>query len=299
MRRSILSLVVVLLFSASMLAQHSSGGGGGGGSSGSSSGGGGGHSGSSGGSSSSGGSGGYSSGGSSGHSSGGSGGHGSAGSVSHGSGSHGSWPGGSSSGVVSSHSGSHVETWHAPHFVVGPDGRVHEKTLPPEKRGVLSFLRHPFRREPKAPELRRWCFRGVCRTCPAGEVAAGGRCVGTVVTTRTNRSCRGSIFRADCFQYSYLTDDCSSLRTLMERQGQRAQAAEAERQRTCASSSAQECSDLTAKAQSEVGLYQKLQERFRLCQQRTLAAHPFGTYPRGTHLLTLPYDPLGTDLDHR
>lgn len=86
----------------------------------------------------------------------------------------------------------------------------------------------------------------------------------------------------------------------MERQGQRAQAAEAERQKACTSSSAQECSDLTAKAQSEESLYQKLQERYRLCQQRTVAAHPFGTYPAGIHPQAPSYDPLGTaSLDDR
>jgi uncharacterized protein involved in exopolysaccharide biosynthesis len=69
----------------------------------------------------------------------------------------------------------------------------------------------------------------------------------------------------------------------LNRQAQRIQEAEAERQRSCANSATQECSDMTSKAQSEASLYQSLQERYRQCLLRTNAGNPFSIDPFPTH----------------
>lgn len=316
MRHSILSLVtfaVILTFSSAMLAQHA-GGGGSGSSGGSSGGGGGGHSGGSGGSNSSGGGGGHSSGGSGGgHSAGSSGGHSSGASVPHGSGSHASSVGGSDSGWASSHSGKNSVLAHPPHYVVEPDGHVHEKPVPPEKKSPFSFLRRPFQHEPKKPELRRRCMGPECRTCPAGGVMAGGQCVTTVAMNRGGRYCTGPGFRVDCFQYGYVTDDCSGLRRLVDGQAQRVQAAEAARESACIQPSDrnaalecvtsgkcafQKCTAASAKAESEANLHQKLLEQYQSCRQRTLTAHPFGTSPAAPSSHAPSFDPFRASLDH-
>ena len=276
MRLSGLSLAVVLLFSSTMLAQHSSGGGGG-------SSGGGGGGGSHGGSVSSGGSGG-------GHSSGGSSSHGSAG---HGSGGHGS---------ISSHSAGHGSQTHNPHSILGSNRGANTKTAQPEKRSFFSILRHPFRKpEPKpgpktklVAEMRRpICIHGRCPVC------LPGRGCGVVLVHRRRNSCsaRDLWSGGACLQQTPFLDDCSGPRRMMEQQAQRMQAAEAARQSACSNAARQDCSDLTGAAQSEGNLYRTLQDRYRMCRQRSLGAFPFAAFGFSGYSAGLLFGSLEMELD--
>jgi hypothetical protein len=240
MRLSSLALAAVLLifpfllFSTNVMAQHG-GGGGGGGSVGGGGGGSHGGGGSSGGSSSSGG-GSHSSGGSSSHSSGSSG---------HSSSAH------SSSGHASSSS--------ALHSVAG--GAT--KAAQPEKHGFFSFLRHhkPEPRTVAEIHMPPGCFKGPCVTCPAGHASIGGSCIGTIIPTRTTFCSRSG----RCLPHTYYIDDCGALLMLMQQQAARARAAEMARRNAC-DTGAPECSDLTARSQSEASLSRTLEERYRACE---------------------------------
>jgi len=287
MRLSSLCVAAVLLLSPMSFAQHSSGGGGGGSSGGSS--GGGSHGGSSGGSSYSGSSGGgHSSNGSnsssSTHSSGGSGSHGSSG---HGSNGHGS--NGLSSASSSSHSNVSPSHSNSVHSVREPNTNVRTRTETTEKKGFFTFLRHPFRKpEPKpdprtkpVADLRRpICFKGPCPVCPVGQARTGGGCMGTTVVNHARSYCTsGEIWRGgDCLLHTRFLDDCSGLRAALQQQAQRMQQAELERQNACAAGATQTCTDLTTAAQSESGLYRTLQDRYRMCTQRSMTTYPSGGY---------------------
>ena len=311
--RFTLALAVILLFSSSTLAQHSTTGVGGGSSGGgsSSSGGGGSHSSSSGGSSSSGSHSGGSSGNSgSSHSSGGSvshssGAHSSGGSVSHGSSGH-----SSSSAAASFHSGVRESHSNAVHSIREPNAGLRGKTEPSEKRSFFSFLRHPFRRPVPKPEpptkpvadlRRRICLTGPCAVCPTGQAHVGGGCVGTVVAKHTNNFCsRWDIWSGGaCLLQTRFLDDCSGLRMAMEQQARRMQAAEAAQQSAFSTGSRQDCSDLTSTWQSEASLYRTLQDRYRLCQQRSLSVYPFSSFGGLSYSPGLLFDPLGMDLDYQ
>src|SRR5208282_3102602 len=251
MRRSGLAVAVVLLFSAATFAQHS-----GGGSSGGSSGGGGG---SHGGGSSSAGSSGGSSGG---HSSGGSG----SSSSSHSSGSS------RSSSSSSSRSSSHVAG-------VGTStaSRGDAAKAAPQKRGFLSFLRHPFRKPERKPvaNLRHAICIGPCPVCPAGQAANGkGGCGGgggqLIANNRVHSCSHAEIWSGgDCLAHTPFLDNCSGLETALQQQAARMQTAEAARQTACASGGSQECSDMTTRSRSEASLYQAFQERYQQCRQQT------------------------------
>lgn len=279
MRLSGLSLAVVLLFSSVVLAQHSAGGGGG------SSGGGGGGGGSHGGSVSSGGSGGgHSSGGSSSHSSGGG----------HSSGGHGS-------GSISSHSGVHGSQTHG-HSILGSNRSVNPKTAQPEKRSFFSFLRHPFRKPEPKPELkaklvtnlrRPICLHGRCPVCLPGH----GCGVLPVYGRRNICSARDIWSGGACLLQTPFLDDCSGLRRMMEQQALRMQAAEAEQQSACSTAGRQDCSDLTSAAQSEGNLYRTLQDRYRMCRQRSLGAFPFTAFGFSGYSAGLLLGSLDMELD--
>jgi hypothetical protein len=271
MRLSVLAVSVILLFSQTILAQHSSGGGGSSGGSSAGSSGGGSHG------------GGYSGGGSSG---GYSGGHSSGGSVSHSSGSHSSSAGGggthSTAGASRSHTGRSV---HEPGVGRAPvNGTVKAQ---PGKRSFFSFLRHPFRKpQPKpVPEpLHRICLKGACRVCPAGQANVGGRCVGAWLARNANLCSSRTIWSGGpCWQQTPFLDACSGLRSMLERQTQRMQAADSARQNACATGATQECSELTSKAQSEASLYRALQERLRQCERGPVTANPYGGHTFGSY----------------
>ena len=295
MRLSGLSLAITLVLSSFLLAQHSSGGGSSGGSSSNSSGGGS-HSsyssGSSGGGSHSSG-GGHSSSAGSGHTSGGS--HGSGGSH-------------ASSGMsTSSASSSHGKTDHGSNLVSSPRAGmqpssskmarpIHEpkSDLPqhvvvPEKRGFFSFLRHPFHKpQPKVvaqPALylpRPICAKGRCTpACPVGQVYSGGGCITPNFVTCGrgpiwNNSCGypcspGEIWNGGaCLYHTRFLDSCLGLRTSLERQIQRVQAAEAARRNACGNGPAQECSQATAGWQSEENLRRDLLMRYQQCRMQSM-----------------------------
>lgn len=274
MKFSGLSFAVILLFSSVILAQHSSGGGGSSGAS-SSSGGGSSHS-----SSGSGFSGGSSS-------------HSSGSSISHASSSHGT-SGHGSNGAVSSR----IKT-PQPELkgiqLHGTSMRMPQvRTATPEKRSFFSFLRHPFHRpQPKAvADLRRpVCFRGPCAACPAGQVSSGGGC-GAIPRFHRNRdACTSSDLWSGgaCVQQIHFLGDCNALRTAMQQEEQRIQAARLAQQIACTQGSIQECSDSMNASRGEESLYRSLQIRYRRCQQQQLVT----TYPFGNSFLSADHaEPL-------
>lgn len=312
MRLSRLTLAAVLLcFTSYMVAQHSSSGGGGssGGSSGGGSSGGGSHGSSGGSGTSSGSSGGRSSGG---FSSGGS----------HSSGSSHSSGGGHASGTSSNSHGSssHGTNDHRSNLTSttrsGASGKagelrsIHEPSRPgrtaaPEKRGFFSVLFHPFRKAPKPepkPALylpRPICPKGRCAApCPVGQARSGGACTTPAIPTcvpgqyfngkgcnYTRNQCRfGEIWNGiACANNVRFLDDCFALRNSLQRQIQRAQAAESVRRSACANGPGQECSAAASSWQSEENMRQNLLARYRQCQ-----AHSARSYLG-------PYDPYGYD----
>jgi hypothetical protein len=312
-RRFALAVAVILLFSLTAVAQHSSGGSSGGGSSSAS--GGGSHSSSSGGSSSASSSGSHS-GGSSGssassHSSGGSASHSSSARSSSGTASHGSVAHGSSSTPSSSH-GAVEPRSNAVHPIHPANSEARAKTDTPQRRGFFSFLRRPIRRPVPTPaptpgptkpvaDLRRpICFGGACPVCPPGQARAGGKCSGTVFVNNSHNVCPfGQAWNGGACQWQnrYL-DDCAGLRFALQQQARRMQAAESEQQSACSTGRSQECSDLTSTAQSEASLYRSLQDRYRMCQQRSPAAYSFGGYGRWNYSSELLFDGLEMDLDY-
>jgi hypothetical protein len=260
MRLSGLSLAAVLLFSSAVLAQHSSGGGGGGG--------GGGHGGSSGGGGSSASSGGHSSGGSASH-----------GSVSHGSSTHGSSAAGSASRSNSQAHSNTARAIRAPRSSPTRGRESFTKTQP-EKRSFFSLLRHHFRRSHRpATEVRRSiCLTGPCQTCPVGQARFGGACTTPRIVNNTGFcSHRDLWIGSSCLQQTRFLDDCSGLRMALERQAQRMQVAEQDRQSAC-TAGAQECADLTGKAQSETSFYRELQAKYAQCRQRSPSGDPSGNF---------------------
>jgi hypothetical protein len=186
------------------------------------------------------------------------------------------------------------------------------KTDTPQKRGFFSFLRRPIRRpvptpaptpEPNKPvaDLRRpICLTGSCLACPAGQARAGGRCSGPVFANNSGNVCPfGQAWNGGACQWQnrYL-DDCAGLRFALQQQARRLQAAESAQQSACSTGRSQECSALASTAQSEASLYRSLQERYRMCQQRSPAAYSFGGYGRWDYSQGLLFDGLEMDLDY-
>lgn len=271
--RFTLSLAVILLLPAPIWAQHSSSSPSSSGGSSASSGGGS-HSSSSGGSS-------YSSSSGSSHSSGGSasGSHGSSGSVSHTPSTH-----NANSGSSALLSGTRESSANAAHSVREPNAEARGKAVSPEKRSFFSILRHPFRRPQPKPRpavitsnyRRRICLDKPCPICPPGRT--GSACWGRPVSNPHNLCSSGEIWNGgSCLQHTRFLDDCAGLRIALDRQAQRMQAAEADRQNACTIFS-QDCSQLAGTAESEASLYRELQNRYRLCSQRSLSAYPFSSH---------------------
>lgn len=255
MRRSSLTVAVVLLFSAVVFAQHSGGGGSSGGSSG---GGGGSHGG--------GGSSGASSGGHSGGSS----------SSSHASASSGSASHGKSGTTPPSTHQSNVRG----SSIRVPHGEA-AKAVRPEKRSFFSILRHPFRRQekPVTDLRRRVCLNGPCVVCPAGQVSNGrGGCAGGFVANNHWEQCsRAGIWVGDgCLAHTSFLDQCEGLRMAMSQQASRMQRAESTRQAACASGATQECTEQTARSQSEASLFQTFQGKYQQCHQTTRTSNGGG-----------------------
>jgi hypothetical protein len=259
MRLSGLVVAFLLLVSPLLFAQHSSGGG-------SSSGG------SSGGSSSSGGSHGYSGGSSSASSS--SGGHSSGGSAS--SGGHSS--GSRGTGGTASRASGAGSTARQP---IGNNARVQGGNVA-EHRGFFAFLRHPFRKpEPTtmlktaAVDLVPPVCKGKACVCPPGVAGKNGGCTSGVTSVVSNqyRRCQSGEYwdGAGCNGSSlFRPDDCGSLSFALDRQAEQSRLAESSRQTSCSrDSAAQECSELTARAQVETARYQSLLEQYQQCRRQT------------------------------
>lgn len=292
--RSSLTVAVIFLFSVAVFAQHSSGGSSAGSSSGSSAGssaasssGGASHS----GGSSSGGGGSYSGG----HSSGGGSSSGSShASGSSGSGSHGRSDGNSSRSTHEPQSNTrqfvrdgngHGTTIREPHS--GP-----EKSVQPVKRSFFSVLRHPFHKPQPKPEAdlrRRVCITVPCHVCPVGQASngKGGCAVGYFPHNDRNRySCSNAEVWAgsECLAHTTFLDSCSGLRMAMERQEERMRTASSVRQGACLNGATQECSEMTARFQSEASLYQALQQKYQQCQRSSTTS----TYTSGRWINNWP-----------
>jgi len=327
MRLSGLSLTAVLLFASFTLAQHSSSSSSSGGSSSSGSSGGGSHSSSSGGSSYSGSTsgtshssaGGYSSSGGSGHNSGGSshsgGGHSSAVSNASGLASRGKNEHGSS--LVSSRNGMEGSGSKVVRPIHEPKSGVPQRAAVPEKRSFFSFLRHPFRKPPPKvaaqPALylpKPICLKGRCApVCPVGQVRSGGACttpsIGMCVPGQIwngiacghDQCSRGEIWNGSaCFSNTRFLDNCFGLRTSLDRQEKRAQAAESVRQSACANGPAQECSEATAAWQGEENMRQNLLVRYRQCQRQSMSMYS-ARYRLSPYDSTLWFDSLRFNAD--
>jgi hypothetical protein len=187
-----------------------------------------------------------------------------------------------------------------------PSTGMRTTTPQPEKRTFFSFLRHPFKRPQPNPEptavanLRhRVCLSGPCLACPAGQGRIGGGCAPTASATyiHTHTFCpAGEIWSGGaCILQVRFLDDCSSLRLLMERQAQSMQAAESARQGACSAGSTQECATLDSTAQSEANLYRTLQDRYRLCLQRSRTAYTFSGFPFKGYSTGIWFEPFGID----
>jgi hypothetical protein len=290
MWRSSLMVAAALLYSSAVLAQHSSGGGGGGGGShgGSSGGGSGGGSHSSSSSSSS----------SSSHSAG-----------SHGSGSAGAHSSGSSgSSVKATSSATHSSANHSTvkeskpepsRSIREPNEKAQLKPeSKPEKKGVFSFLRHPFRKHHPTPVATRpICPTGVCRVCPPGLARVGGACVATLLVSHRHEVCStGEIWSGGaCLFQTHFVDDCAGARLAMERQANLMDTAESARQNACTTGPTEMCMGLASRAESEASLYRTLEQRYQQCLRRTGAASSFGgrTFPAGRP--NASFDHLGVD----
>jgi hypothetical protein len=285
MWRSSLVVAAALLYSSAVLAQHSSGGGGGGGShGGSSSSGGGSHSSSTSGSSS--------------HSASS---HGASGASAHSSGS----------------SGANVKaTSGTPHSTANrslvkeskpePSRSIREPNenaqLKPEskseKKGVFSFLRHPFRKHHPTPvAIRPICPTGVCRVCPPGLARVGGACIGGLLVRHHHDVCSaGEIWSGGaCLFQTHFVDDCSGARLAMERQANLMDTAESARQNACTTGPTEMCMGLASRAESEASLYRTLEQRYQQCLRRTGTASSYGGRTLPTGRANPTFDRLGVD----
>ena len=243
MRLSGLVIAAILLFSTTLLAQHSSGGGG---------------------ASSGGHSGGSSSGGSS---------HSSAGSTgsSHGSGSASSSARSDRATADSSRSRSSKETTRID-ARPGPDVRAHEPQPPsgmkPEKRSIVSFLRHPFQR-PKPVTTAKFrrppCRKEPCAVCPPGESRHGrGGCMSSAI--ESNECQAGLVWNGFGCGTRYLVNDCSALAAQLEQQDQLMHSVMTSQQQSCSRDSASpECADLQGQSGRESLRYRQLREQYNQC----------------------------------
>ena len=152
----------------------------------------------------------------------------------------------------------------------------------------------------KTANLRyKICFKGPCLVCPAGQ-AHGGACAELAQNRRHNVCSQGEIWSGgSCLLQANFLDDCSGLRTAMERQAQRMQEADSAQQNSCSNPTSQECSDRGRTAQSEANLYRTLQARYQACQGRARTASPLSGLGTWRYSQGLRSDPLGMELNYR
>jgi len=121
-------------------------------------------------------------------------------------------------------------------------------------------------------------YHRVHHFCSAGEIWNGGGCL---------------------LQTPFL-DNCNGLRTLMQQQQARMQAAEAARQSACSTSPGQECSGATSASESEAGRYRDLQNRYAQCRRNSSMAYPFSgsAFASSGHWSGLSFDRLQVEVSH-
>lgn len=159
------------------------------------------------------------------------------------------------------------------------------RAVVPEKRTFFSFLRHPFRRpQPKVdarPALylpRPICPKERCvPSCPVGQVRSRGGCTTPAISVVSSQCSTRAIWNGNaCLYGARFLDNCMGLRTALDRQARRVQAAESIRQSACSNGVAQECSETTASWQSEESLRQNLLARYQQCRMQSMATSSAG-----------------------
>jgi hypothetical protein len=154
-----------------------------------------------------------------------------------------------------------------------------------ERRGIFGFLRRPFHKpETKlVVDLRRpVCLRGPCQICAGGQARTGGCGVGTLIPQHVHHGCFGSAVwsGSGCVLQTQYLDNCSGLRSMLERQAQRMQAAESIRRSACSAGASSECSETSTSWQSEQNLYQTLNQRYQQCRVRNNFVSWRGSFAR-------------------
>ena len=143
------------------------------------------------------------------------------------------------------------------------------KTAQPEKRGFLSFLRHPFRkpepkrkREPEAApveaDLRANCKHKPCSVCPPGLSAGKNGICGTPSPTMASARCRlGTVWNgAAC---ASTTDDCAVFSSRAATLASELRGINGEMQMACSNGpSTQQCGELTLRHDGAVSRYRML-----------------------------------------
>ena len=155
----------------------------------------------------------------------------------------------------------------------------------PKQGGFRTFLRHPLRKS--APNLtlasqHPICTKAPCRVpCSPGISGGKGGCVANSLVSQTCGAGRywngGGCATSSLFR----RDDCSSLALALREQARQTQYAESLRQNNCAGgAAAQECSELTIKAQGEAARQEALQQQYRACRAASYGDHSYTAYFR-------------------
>jgi len=150
---------------------------------------------------------------------------------------------------------------------------VQVRNVQPEKRSFISFLRHPFRKPAtKDPEAERGplCFKGRCPVSPPRKGCSGKDCKNQIAVTYYPESyCRsGEVWNGGaCLNQTRFLDDCSGPRMASERQAVILREAEETRRSACVTGTTEQCANAAAVWQSEMNLYQQLQEAYQSCRQ--------------------------------
>ncbi len=167
-------------------------------------------------------------------------------------------------------------------------------------KGILGFLRHPFRkgepvREVKiVGELKRppFCKGGHCPVCPAGHAGCG-------IVHHTHNYCSAAeVWNGGaCLLQTQFLDNCSGLHMALERQQHRMEAAESIRNNACAAVSP-DCASATTAWQSEESLYRSLAARYLQCRRQSMSNYSMERYALPDFRSRVSFDPLWTDWNY-
>jgi len=147
------------------------------------------------------------------------------------------------------------------------------KTTQPEKKGFLSFLRHPFHKpEPKhkpkpkpepepipvVPDLRAVCKHKPCAVCPPGQSAGkNGTCVTPSPTLASARCRAGMVW--DGAACASTTDDCAMFSSRAATLANELRGIKGEMQMACSNDpSARQCGELTLSHDGAISRYRML-----------------------------------------